>query len=392
MVDPALLIWARESIGLDVPGAAKKIRITPERLEQWEAGLARPTIAQLRKAATAYKRPLAVFYLPEPPVDYQVLSDYRRLPESRVGQLSPELHAAIRHARWQREAALELRELEEEPVRPAPRIENGHLGVDAFAKLARDNLDVTISRQLAWQEPREALAGWIAALNALDVMVLHAQSIPVAEMRGFSITEPEMPVIVLNGADFARARIFTLLHEFAHLLLNSAGVCDLHERKRNGNEADDVEVYCNRVAAAILMPTSTFSEDPLVAAAPADGHWDDARLRALSERYSVSQEAVVRRLYSLDLTTWSFLQQKQAQYRAIYEDQRSETEKQRKEKPGGPTWYRMHVRDLGRSYIRLALDAYYRDDINASELADYVEVKLNKLPKLEEELAIGNGA
>ena len=47
----------------------------------------------------------------------------------------------------------------------------------------------------------------------------------------------------------------------------------------------------------------------------------------------------------------------------------------------------MRLRDYGRSYIRLALDAYHRDEINAAELSDYIEVKLNKLPKLEEELA-----
>jgi Zn-dependent peptidase ImmA (M78 family) len=388
LVEPRLLIWARESIGLDVERAAKKIGIAADRLLEWESGNARPSIAQLRKAATAYKRPLAVFYLPEPPVDYQVLSDYRRLPASKVGKLSPELHAAIRHARWQREVAMELRLLESGPVQAAPRLDEHTVrNPEAVADKARKLLALSVEQQWAWKTPGEALGGWIAAMNDLDVLVQHVQSIPVEEMRGFSVTESEMPVIVLNGGDYPRARIFTLLHEFAHLLLNAAGVCDLHDRKRS-ETGDDLEVFCNQVAASILMPSAVFRAEQLLQEPPSEGRWSDRDLERLSERYSVSQEAVLRRLYELELTTWAFLREKQTEFRAAYAERRREAEERRKAgERTGPSWYRMHVRDLGRAYLRLALDAYHRDDINASELSDFAEIKLNNLPGLEEELA-----
>lgn len=113
------------------------------------------------------------------------------------------------------------------------------------------------------------------------------------------------------------------------------------------------------------------------------GDWPESTLRALSERYGVSREVVVRRLYSLGLTTWECMRAKTDEYRAAHEEWRS---REREKKKGGPGWHQIHVRDLGRPYVRLALDAYYRDDINASELAGYLEVKLNKLAALEEEL------
>lgn len=122
-IEPALLVWARTTIGLDTEEAAKRIKVSEDRLRSWEAGDARLSVAQLRKAAATYKRPLAVFFLSSPPRDFQALRDFRRMPGAEAGKLTPELHTAIRAARFQREAALELRQIMDEPVADAPRLE-----------------------------------------------------------------------------------------------------------------------------------------------------------------------------------------------------------------------------------------------------------------------------
>lgn len=385
-VEPALLVWARETIGFTAEEAAKKLGITLERLAEWESGETAPTIAKLRAMADVYKRPLAVFFLSEPPKDFQALSDFRRLPESEIGKLSPPLRLAIRRARFQQEAAVELREMTEEPMRDAPGLEVGTQNPESFGNAARELLGVPLTTQRNWGDEGTALNAWIEALEDLDVLVLHAQRVAVSEMRGFSISAAKAPVIVLNGADWPRARIFTLLHEFAHILLNDAGVCDLHDR-RPDQATGDIEVFCNRAAAAILLPGESFDADARGIGVPSSGRWEDNDLWALAQRYSVSQEVVLRRLFSLDLTTWDFLREKQQEYRKVYEEQRS----REGESTGGPSYYVMRIRDLGRSYIRTALEAYHRDEINASELAGYIEVKLNNLPKLEEALARREG-
>jgi Zn-dependent peptidase ImmA (M78 family)/transcriptional regulator with XRE-family HTH domain len=374
-------------MGLDLAAVSSKLKITEERLAAWEEGGESPTIAQMRKLAALYKRPLAVFYLPEPPVDFQPLRDFRRLPAAELGIQSPALHSAIRRAHFQREAALDLRALVGEPVSEAPRLMGAARDPEAVGHEARQLLNVDLQTQFSWDDPGRALRGWTEAIEELDVLVLQAQRIPTTEMRGFSVTEPEMPVIVLNGADYARAKIFTLLHEFAHILLNAAGVCDLHDR-RVRNPTDDIEVFCNRVAAAVLLPAKELAKEPLLQEAPSGGKWSGETISYLAERYAVSQEAVTRRLYALNLASWDFLQFKIREFRAAYEEQkRLEDEKRRAaKKPGGPSYYRMLIRDYGRAYTRLALEAYHRDDINASELSDYLDIKLNKLPRLEDEL------
>lgn len=394
LIRPELLIWARESAGFAVDGAAAKLRVSGDRLRSWEAGETRPTIAQLRAAAKVYKRPLAIFYLPEPPFDFQPLRDYRRVPDAQLGQLSPELLAVVRRAHAVRDAALELRELADEPVAAVPMISNGTRDPELFGETARGLLDVTLAQQTAWRDPRRALNAWLDAVSRLDVLVLQAQSISVQEMRGFSISMDRLPVVVLNGADFPRGRIFTLLHEFAHVLLHANGVCDALPRRQTRGPTDEIEIFCNQVAAATLMPLKAFRAEPVLQRPSADGRWSENILQSLSESYSVSQEAVVRRLYSLGLADWDFLQEKEAEYRAAYEQFRDEQKRKRQDeqRSGGPSYYRMKVRDLGRGFIESALDAYYRRAITGSDLSEYLEIKLNRLPKLEAELAATGGA
>ena len=313
LINATLLVWARESIGLSLDDAADRLKLPSERLAAWESGEDRPSIAQLRKLAGIYKRPLAVFFLPEPPQGFQALRDFRRLPTRAAGQWSPDLHAAIRRAHFQRDASLELyRLLGEEPR--SPQTQCVPADRDVYALAIRGQLGINLDDQLSWSDPRRALATWIRALEESGVLVLQAQHVGLAEMRGFSISATELPVIMLNGADAPRARIFTALHEYAHVLLNDAGVCDLHER----GSSDDLELVCNEIAAAVLLPRTPFLAERVLSNRPSNGRWAENQLVALAEAYSVSREVVLRRLLTFGLTTWAFVNEKRDEYRAAH--------------------------------------------------------------------------
>ncbi|MCH8055736.1 MAG: helix-turn-helix transcriptional regulator, partial [Deltaproteobacteria bacterium] len=110
IIKPELLSWARESGGFTVEAAAEKAHVKPEKLLTWERGEQRPTIIQLRNLANVYKRPLAVFYLPEPPKTFDAMHDFRRLPGEAAERKSPELRLEIRRSQQRRELALDLYE------------------------------------------------------------------------------------------------------------------------------------------------------------------------------------------------------------------------------------------------------------------------------------------
>lgn len=142
----------------------------------WEAGEA-PTVAQLRAMARVYKRPLAIFFLPEPPVDFRPLHDFRRLPGSVPAGWSSNLRLALRRALQQQQAAVELRLLLGDEASPRPVVHSSRTDAEVFASEARSLLGVALSDQLAWRDRYKAMTGWTAALERAGVLVLQTSGV-----------------------------------------------------------------------------------------------------------------------------------------------------------------------------------------------------------------------
>ncbi|MNV44457.1 hypothetical protein D3C71_1362190 [compost metagenome] len=126
------------------------------------------------------------------------------------------------------------------------------------------------------------------------------RKLEVSEFRGFAISNVYAPVVFINSSDAPTARLFTLLHELAHIWIGSSGVSD-------GNSANgrDEECFCNAVAGEFLAPEAQFR-----ALWNADVNWEE-NLAPLAIRFHISKLAIGRR--ALDLGYIS-----QAQYSAYY--------------------------------------------------------------------------
>jgi Zn-dependent peptidase ImmA (M78 family)/transcriptional regulator with XRE-family HTH domain len=376
LVRPKLLVWARESAGFSQEEAAKKAQVKAERLASWEEGERRPTLPQLRKLSGVYKRPLAVFYLSKPPEDFQAMHDFRRLPGQVAGLESPMLRLEVRKARYRRQVAIDLfKALDNEPARFALR---GKLadGAESLAQKARATLGVTREQQATWSTPHEALNGWRTAVERLGILVFQASGIQVSEMRGFSLAELQLPVIVVNIKDHPHGRLFSLLHELAHLILHQEGLCDLAEDPRRTPEDHRIEVFCNQVAGSILMPREWVLQEAIVREHRAPS-WTDEDLVHLSRTYRVSREAMLRRLLVLDKTSEAFYREKRRELLEEYETSREP-------KKGFAPPDRKAVSLVGPSFVRLVLNSFYQEKITSSDVSDYLEVKLKWLPRIEE--------
>lgn len=386
-VTPSVLKWARQTSGVSVEDAAKRASVTVERLESWEAGAAEPTLAKLRDLATMYGRPLAIFFLPEPPTDYSTPRDFRKLPDEPARHWSRGLHKVWRRALEQQDVAVELLEDEDEaPVFQVPALTLEMDPEDAGAT-ARAALGVSVQTQFGWAKPDDAFYGWLNAVEAHGVLVLRTSDVDLREMRGLAVSSDSLPVIVVNATDSPRGQVFTLAHEFIHLMLHQSGLCNLLER--NEDTARRTEQFCNAVAAALLMPAEAFVDHDLVRA-PGIRQWDDTQLVQLSNLWGVSREAVLRRLVTLKRASVKFYLAKRQEYLDTYTQRREEDKARRRaqESKGGPPPYRMAVRDKGRPYVRLVLDAYQRQAITPSSLSNLLGLKLKHLPELERELRV----
>ena len=378
LAKPELLRWARESAGLRSDVAAQKAGVAPLQIDEWEAGKGAPTIPQLRGLARAYKRPLAVFFLPEPPGDFQAIRDFRRLPESDRGDFSPELRAEIRRARWRREIAIELAEELEEPFAEFGLSAHASADPEALAVEIRKALRVSMKEQQSWRTYRRALQEWTRRLEDQGLLVFQTSGVDVSEMRGFSITADVAPVVVVNGSDFETARVFTLLHEFVHVMLRVGGVCDPRAAQIGG---DQLEAFCNRVAGAALVPKVELLRHELVWHHTDPEAWEDRHLAKLARVFRVSREVVLRRLLTFGKATPELYRRKRRQYR-----DEAERAKER-ERSGGPEVHQIIVRNAGKPLTALVLDAYRLGSIGATDVSDFLGTRLKHLPAIEGEIA-----
>jgi Zn-dependent peptidase ImmA (M78 family)/DNA-binding XRE family transcriptional regulator len=382
-VTPDVLRWARETVGVSLGDAATRAGVSEDRVQAWESGAEEPTLAKLRALAKLYQRPLSVFFLPKPPTTFDAMRDFRRLPGDADHNWSRALHKVYRRALEQQTVAAELMEADREsPQISVPRA-TIQINPEVAGKLARGVLGISLHQQFSWMKPEESFAGWLQAVESTGVYVLRTSDVPLEEMRGFSIASGPIPIIVVNALDSPRGEVFTLLHEFAHLILREGGLCDLLEP--DSEQGRQVEIWCNAVSAATLMPETAFLDNDILGD-PAVRAWDDDVILQLSGRWGVSQEAIVRRLVTLSRATMAFYMQKRAEYQAAYARHREEERQRRRQSSGGPPPYRMTVRDRGRPYVRLVLDAYQRDQITPSSVSNLLSLKLKHLPALEREV------
>jgi Zn-dependent peptidase ImmA (M78 family) len=376
LIEPSVLAWARTSANLEPIAAARKIGVVEDELRDWEKGKSYPTIAQLRKAATAYHRPLAVFFLPEPPKGFNTLRDFRRVAEQLSSEWSAALHAEYRRAHAQRDVLLELAELEDEaPARdwqlPVPD------GDEALAEAAREHLRGQTS--LRFPSPGadkfRHLGYWTNALEEAGVLVMATERsrVPVDEMRGFSLYFDEVPVIMLNGADAPRGRMFSLLHEYVHLLLHTEGLCDTTTDMRSTTPDRAIEAHCNAVAAAILMPRQAVLSSSLVARHKAGEAWALSELIDAAKPFGVSVEAFLRRLVTLGRVPLKAY--------VSFRDSQDVAPREKRKSPSG-NFYTTKVRDLGKGYVRQVTSAHRRTAIDTTTAANYLDVKVGQIAGL----------
>jgi Zn-dependent peptidase ImmA (M78 family) len=370
-----MLEWARTSANLSPLAAARKLKLPDDRVEQWERGAVKPTIAQLRAASRVYKRSLAVFFLSEPPAGFETLRDFRRLAVASEGGWSAALHAEYRRAHAQRDVLLELAELEDEFLETSWRI-----------ALPTNDDDVALNvrkhlRELAAMpyptpvaDEYEHLNFWTNALEEAGVLVMSTEGgeVEVEEMRAFSLYFDEAPVIMLNGADAARGRLFSMLHEYVHLLMHTEGLCDTTTDMRATTPDRALEARCNAVAAAILMPSSAVLASRLVAEHGPGDTWTLSDLIEAAKPFGVSVESFLRRLVTLGRVALN-----------TYQEFRGEQQNQRdKRKPRGGNFYLTKARDLGKGYVRRVSSAHRRATIDSTTAATYLDVKVDQMPEL----------
>lgn len=297
-VNPKLLQWAQDRARLEADELRKKF----PHYDDWLKGETKPTLKQLEKFAAQTYTPFGFFFLPEPPDEQLPIPDFRTVKDRKIARPSPHLldtiHTMQVRQEWMRSFLIERgeppltfigsRTLNDQPTEVAAEIRRT-LG-----------LEPGWSRQFdTWEE---ALRTLVQRIEGIDVLVMVSgvaennpyRPLDVEEFRGFVLVDSHAPMIFINGADAKAAQMFTLVHELAHLWVGQSGVSAFRELLPADN---DIEIFCNRVAAEFLIPTLEMQ-----AAWDEVAHHDEAFLR-IARWFKVSPVVAARRALDLGLVS-----------------------------------------------------------------------------------------
>ena len=371
-INPAVLRWAREAQGLSVDEVALRLKRKPEEIDSWEMGANAPTYSQLEKLAyKVYRRPLAVFFLPKPPMEPDLKREFRSLPDFEIERLAPATRYQLRKARALQISLNELNDGKNPSGRKIFRdlsLSTSAIVSGAAAQI-RAYLGVTLKEQSSWASADEALKQWRDRVEAVGIFVFK-DSFKQKEISGFCIYDNEFPIIYINNSTAKTRQIFTIGHELVHLLLHINAIAKLDEGYVDFLPAAErrIETFCNAIAAEVLVPEEDFNVR-VRGVVPTN----DRAIAQLARAYNVSRELILRKILERGLID-----------NAYYKEKSRDWATQAVGGGGGGDYYATQASYLGNSYLRLVFSRHYQGKINLEQVADYLGVRSKSVAGLEE--------
>jgi Zn-dependent peptidase ImmA (M78 family)/transcriptional regulator with XRE-family HTH domain len=371
-VNPEILVWARQSAGLDVDAAARKLGLSNsakssagDKLSALEAGEKQPTRKQLDIFSQVYKRPLLTFYLLEPPTIGQRGQDFRQTPDARGYRDNGMLDALLRDVKARQELVRDILVDEEDFVAPdfvgSARLEDGvPTVVQRIAdRLGFDHTDISLRAG----NPNDLFNRLRKCAEDVGIFVLvlgdlgsNNTQIGASVFRGFAIADPIAPFAVINAKDARPARAFTLIHEIAHLWLGQTGVSGDISTASPRSQNARIERFCNDVAGEFLLPEGHFRQ-AATRFEPSDVEGARACIDLVAARWSVSEPMVAYRFQRVgELTDGAYATLRQEYQQRWIAHAAREKEKQ-KQTNGGPSGHVIRQFNLGNAFV----DVVYRN-------------------------------
>lgn len=378
-ITPKVLRWARESAKMPVEVAASKVKVSVERLSDWEEGIDQPTINQAQTLAKAYKRPFAVLFLPKIPRDFQPLQDYRR----DAAELTTASIFIIREIQEKQAWISDVyKEAGEDPLPFVGNFSTQHSSDQVAADILK-----TLRINPPFYTSSSPVKEWVDRAESEGIFVSRSSYINTKmkfdsdEMKGFAIVDRYAPFVFINTEDWKAPQLFTLVHELAHIWIGESGVSNEMDFKvRLRHELHPVEVFCNQVAASALMPDAAMdklSQRTLTTT---------SELFRTAKDWGVSSSAILVRALFMERISHEQYRSLKSQVDVAFQAflvKEEEKRQNRNKDSGGPNHYLLQLNRNSRLFTQVVLDAYKAGTIPPSQASSLLNVKSNHFQKLE---------
>ena len=370
--NPDILKWARTRMGLSPKQVESLAGIAAERITEWEYAREAPALSHLQNLAEIYDCPVGYFFLDSPPKEKQPL-DFRGLTAEKIEALSYETHVHLNEF-------LSLTDYLSSLVENLKLPHEVHIDtvdidepVESVARSERERFGFTPKKREQLATPNDAFDFWRESIESKGVFVV-ALKLKASEVRGASRWDsPHTPAILVNRMDMeaATGRSFTLLHEWAHLLIKHPGlVCDFRGQAKGAN----IERFANQFAAEILVPKKEFEiylkQRDLFTKRP---RWGDPLIDEIRRNFIVSRDVIAILLEEMELAPKGFYCNKRASWDLRKPFFRGFTGSRR-----GRTKAARRLLEIGRSAANLVSVGYKQGAISKLDLAELLNMKVEQ--------------
>lgn len=237
-----------------------------EHLEMWRSGVKTPTFNQIEKTSKATGIPLGYFFLQSPPNENLSLVEYRTVDsvalEKPSRNLMDTMHDMELVQQWTRDYLISEGNAALSFVGNNKEITNISFFANSIRNilhLSNDWFKESKTSDDAFRLIRTAISnsGVIVMMSGIVGSNTH-RALNIDEFRAFAMVDDFAPLIFINSNDSINGKLFSLLHEFAHICIGENSL--FNDRYSNGKEIKKTESICNAVAAEILVPQVFFKE------------------------------------------------------------------------------------------------------------------------------------
>lgn len=378
-VNGNIICWAREFYNMSLEEAARSIGVSTEKYSAWESGAEFPTYAKLKKISDVFRKPSAVFFFSEPPNIPPIKGDLRTLPDTVVDGFSKNVMIQLEKAKAYQLNLMELYETSNCIFTNRAIIPTE---TKQLCNFLRNIMVFPLSAQKGRKNTKVVFEIYREKFYELGIYVFK-DSFKDNNVSGLCINDDLFPVILINNSmSFAR-QIFTLFHEFYHLVSNTSGaeiIRDDYYKYLDGSQSE-TEKSCDTFANEFLVPTDDFKIEL------SKKDIDDHRIAELSTLYSVSKEAIMYKLWTLKIIT---PKEYESLKETFYGDAIRNQKKKNGENSSGGNYYFTKLAYLGSSYTGDVFKQLYSGKIDSFRASEMLNSKVDHLPQLEAAYFRGN--
>lgn len=260
-VAPEIINWVIEKIQFGTVNNS-----VFELLNKWKSGEKVPTFNQIEDVSKKTNIPFGYFFLEKPPVEECKIVEYRTLDSIAVQNPSRNLIDTVDMMSNVQEWMIDyVKENGQEPLSfvGTDQKEKGAMKIAAHIRselhLSLDWFSGSKSASDSFRTLRQRLedAEIMVMMNGIVGTNTH-RKLSLDEFRAFTLVDPYVPLIFINSCDTDNGKLFSLVHETAHIWIGTNSFYNTPYADSRSTNA--LEVLCNAVAGELLVPSGLFLE------------------------------------------------------------------------------------------------------------------------------------